>query len=131
MERIDKQYINGTFVKSIGTEMVEIVNPATGNVIGESVLGNEEDVLKAIAAAKEAFPSFAVSTVEERQKYLQQLHDAVIERIDELKEAAILEYGATVQKAEWSNRYAAETFLQFKELLSDYCFECSITYTWN
>ncbi|WP_395763125.1 aldehyde dehydrogenase family protein [Elizabethkingia anophelis] len=126
MERIDKQYIDGTFVKSIGTEVVEIVNPANGNIIGESVLGNEEDVLKAIAAAKEAFPAFAVSTVEERQQYLQQLHDAVIERIDELKEATILEYGATVQRAEWSNRYAAEIFLQFKDLLSDFSFERSI-----
>lgn len=126
MERIDKQYINGTFVKSIGTEVVEIVNPTNGAIVGESVLGNEEDVLKAIAAAKEAFPSFAISSVEERQKYLQQLHDAIIERIDELKEATILEYGATIQRAEWSNRYAADIFLQFKDLLSDYSFERSI-----
>ncbi|WP_343521968.1 aldehyde dehydrogenase family protein [Pedobacter sp.] len=126
MQIIDQQYINGRLVKSAGTHKVEIINPANGEIIGESVLGNEQDVLMAIAAAKEAFPAFAASTVAERQEYLQQLHDAIIERIDELKKATILEYGATVQRAEWSNRYAAEIFLQFKDLLSDYNFERSI-----
>ncbi|GGH03345.1 aldehyde dehydrogenase family protein [Pedobacter zeae] len=126
MQIIDQQYINGRLVKSAGRHKVEIINPANGEIIGESVLGNEQDVLMAIAAAKEAFPAFAASTVAERQEYLQQLHDAIIERIDELKKATILEYGATVQRAEWSNRYAAEIFLQFKDLLSDYNFERSI-----
>lgn len=126
MKRVEMQYIHGAFVPSIGTEVTTITNPATGEQIGEAVLGNEEDALNAIKAAKEAFGTFSLSSIEERKNYLQQLYDAVLERIDDLKEVTIAEYGGTVQRAEWSNRYAADIFLQFKELLSDFAFERTI-----
>ncbi|WP_273212350.1 aldehyde dehydrogenase family protein [Runella zeae] len=123
MKTINQQYINGSWVKTTGTEVIQMINPANEEVFGEALFGTEKDVLKAIDAAKQAFSKFSQSTVVERQFYLQKLHDAIMERIDDLKEATIQEYGATVQRSEWSNRYAAEIFLQFKELLTDFSFE--------
>ncbi|BAV05405.1 aldehyde dehydrogenase (NAD+) [Filimonas lacunae] len=123
MIRIEKQYINGQFVASVGTETTAIINPANGGHIGEAVLGNEEDVRKAIEAARQSFPAFSVSSIEDRKRYLQQLYDAVMQRMDDLKRVTMDEYGATPQRAEWSNRYAADIFLQFKNILSDYAFE--------
>lgn len=55
--------------------------------------------------------------------YLQRLHDALMERLDDLQEVTTTEYGATVQRSRWSNQYAAETFLYFKEILKDFSFE--------
>jgi len=55
--------------------------------------------------------------------YLQQLHDALMERLEDLQEVTTTEYGATVQRSRWSNQYAAETFLYFKEILKDFSFE--------
>lgn len=123
MTRVETQYINGSFVPSAGSQIVNIINPSTGQLIGEVVLGNEQDVLKAIDAAQNAFNAFAASSIEQRQAYLQSLYDAVIERLDDLVRATVEEYGATRQRAEWSNRYAADIFLQFKNLLSDFKFE--------
>ena len=126
MEKINQQYIGGTWTPSTGTEWLQMVNPATGEVFGEALMGTERDVIAAIGAAKNAFATFSRSSVAERKSYLQKLYDAIIERIEDLKDATIEEYGATITRAEWSNRYAADIFLQFKSLLDNFNFEREI-----
>ncbi|MNR03716.1 3-succinoylsemialdehyde-pyridine dehydrogenase [compost metagenome] len=80
-------------------------------------MSEEEDILTAIESARLAFALFSSSTKNQRIEYLQSLHDAVMSGLDELSEVTIEEYGATLQRSQWSNRYAAETFLHFKETL--------------
>ncbi|PZF71907.1 aldehyde dehydrogenase family protein [Taibaiella soli] len=126
MKQVNQAYINGAFVTVHGTETLDIINPATETVFGGVVLADEQDTLAAIASAKKAFPVFSKSTIAERQAYLQRLHDAVMERIEDLKDITIEEYGATVQRALWSNKYAAEAFLLYKELLNSFEFERNI-----
>jgi aldehyde dehydrogenase (NAD+) len=123
MKIIDKIYINGQFVTPHGSEISDLINPTVNQVIGHVTLGDEVDTRMAIAAAKAAFVKFSKTTIEERIGYLQRLHDAVIKRVPELKDATIEEYGATVQRAAWSNQLAAEIFLQFIGVLKDYSFE--------
>ena len=65
-------------------------------VIGRVILGDETDTHTAIAAA---FWQFSKSGIEERIGHLQYLHDAILKRVPELKDATIREYGATVQRA--------------------------------
>lgn len=126
MKTIDQHYVNGRFTPSQGTEVMDIFNPANNQLIGKVVLGAEADIQAAIAAAAKALPAFAQSTKEERMHYLQRLHDALTERLEDLKEITIDEYGATLQRSLWANKYAAETFLYFKEILKDFDFERSI-----
>ncbi|SEA29931.1 aldehyde dehydrogenase (NAD+) [Arachidicoccus rhizosphaerae] len=126
MEKINQQYIGGAWTPSTGTEWIKMVNPATSEVFGEALMGTECDVIAAIGAAKNAFAAFSGTSVAERKRYLQNLHDALIERIEELKAATIEEYGATTTRAEWSNRYAADIFLQFKRLVDHFQFEREI-----
>jgi aldehyde dehydrogenase (NAD+) len=123
MKIIDKIYINGQFVTPHGSEISDLINPTVNRVIGHVTFGDEVDTRMAIAAAKAAFVKFSKTTIEERIGYLQRLHDAVIKRVPELKDATIEEYGATVQRAAWSNQLAAEIFLQFIGVLKDYSFE--------
>jgi aldehyde dehydrogenase (NAD+) len=123
MKIIDKIYINGAFVTPHGTEISDLINPSVNQVIGQVTLRDEIDARMAIAAAKVAFGQFSKSSVEERIGYLQCLHDAILKRVPELKDATIQEYGATVQRAAWSNQLAAEIFLQFIGVLKDYSFE--------
>lgn len=52
MRTINRVYINGEFVKPYGTEVQELINPSTREIIGRVTLGNEEDAKRAIAAAK-------------------------------------------------------------------------------
>ena len=123
MKIIDKIYINGQFVTPHGSEISDLINPTVNQVIGHVTLGDEVDTRLAVAAAKAAFVKFSKTTIEERIGYLQRLHDAVTKRVPELKDATIEEYGATVQRAAWSNQLAAEIFLQFIGVLKDYSFE--------
>jgi len=123
MKIIDKIYINGEFVTPHGTEVSDLINPSVNQVIGHVTLGDEIDTRMAIAAAKTAFGQFSKSGIEERIGHLQRLHDAILKRVPELKDATIQEYGATVQRAAWSNQLAAEIFLQFIGVLKDYSFE--------
>jgi aldehyde dehydrogenase (NAD+) len=123
MKLVDKIYIDGEFVAPRGSEVVELINPTTAKLIGRVTLGNEADTRRAITAAKAAFKEFSASSIATRMDYLQRLHDAVLRRIKDLREATIEEYGATVERAEWSNRLAAESFLEFKQLLQQFAFE--------
>lgn len=126
MKVVNKIYVNGKFVVPQGEETMDLFNPTNNEVIGKVILGNEDDALSAIAAAKEAFPAFAASTVETRMDYLQKLHDAVMYRVSDLQKATIEEYGANVVRAHWSNHYAAQIFLEFKRLLETFEFERTV-----
>src|ERR1700719_4290275 len=93
MNTITKQYIDGAFVESHGTEVMDIIKPTNGRVIGHVTLADEEDTRRAIAAAKNAFASFGRSTKEERTKILRRLHEAASARLDDLTAAMVEGYG--------------------------------------
>lgn len=50
-----KLYINGSFVPSDSGEIIEMRNPATGELLAKAYQGNEEDAQMAIFAARKAF----------------------------------------------------------------------------
>jgi aldehyde dehydrogenase (NAD+) len=99
MKTITTHYIDGAFVESHGREVMDIIKPMNGQVIGRVTLADEEDTRRAIAAAKTAFASFGRSTKEERVQILHRLHEAASARLDDLTEAMVEEYGGVVQFA--------------------------------
>jgi acyl-CoA reductase-like NAD-dependent aldehyde dehydrogenase len=84
MQTITKHYIDGTFVESHGSEVMDIIKPTNGQVLARVALADEEDTRYAIAAAKSAFATFGRSTKEERTKILRRLHQAASARVDDL-----------------------------------------------
>jgi aldehyde dehydrogenase (NAD+) len=70
MKIITTHYIDGAFVESHGSEVMDIISPTTANVIGRVTLGNEEDTRRAIEAARRAFVIFGRTTKEERVRAL-------------------------------------------------------------
>jgi len=99
MKSLTKHYIDGTFADSHGQEVMELVSPTTGKVIGSVMLGDEEDTRRAIAAAKRAFATFGRTTKEERAAILRRLHGAASARLDDLTAVMIEEYGGVAQFA--------------------------------
>ena len=75
---IATHYIDGAFVESHGLEVMDIIRPTDGEVIGRVTLADEEDTRLAIAAAKRAFADFGRSTKEERTQILRRLHKAAV-----------------------------------------------------
>ena len=82
IQSITTHYIDGEFVESHGREVMDIINPTRGEVIGRVTLGDQEDTRHAIAAANRAFTTYGRSTTEDRAKILRRLHDAASARVD-------------------------------------------------
>jgi aldehyde dehydrogenase (NAD+) len=99
MKTITTHYIDGAFVESHGREVMDIIRPTDGQIIGRVTLADEEDTRRAIAAAKRAFATYGGSTKEERVKLLRRLHEAASARLDDLTAAMVEEYGGVAQFA--------------------------------
>src|SRR5215813_1558440 len=73
MWNIHEAYIDGAFVPVHGEEVVDMVDPATEQLIGRARLGNREDAKRAIAAARRAQPMLAGTTKAQRIDMLHRL----------------------------------------------------------
>jgi aldehyde dehydrogenase (NAD+) len=89
----DKIFVDGTWVPSTGTGTIEVVNSTTEEVMGTIPEGTAEDVDKAVAAAKKAFPGWAATSVEERAKYLTRITEGLQARMDEIATLVSQEVG--------------------------------------
>ena len=83
----DAIYIDGKWVPASGGEKIEVINPATEEIVGTVPVGTEDDVNDAILAARTAFPSWSKSSIEERQGYLNAISAAISERGDQIAAA--------------------------------------------
>src|SRR6202142_2704241 len=119
MNTITKHYIDGAFVESHGTEVMDIIKPTNGRVIGRVTLADEEDTKRAIVAAKSAFVGFGRSTKEERTKILRRLHAVASARIDDLTAAMVEEYGGVVQFAGLIVQSGVNAFLAAEKALQE------------
>src|SRR5699024_8664632 len=61
-----QHYINGSWVDSTDSQVIDVINPATEVAFGQISDGTEEDLNKAVKAADESFPSFSRTTSKER-----------------------------------------------------------------
>jgi len=127
MKTITKHYIDGGFVESHGREVMDIIKPTNGQVIGRVTLADEEDTRRAIAAAKNAFVSFGRSTKEERREILRRLHQAASARLGDLTAAMVEEYGGVVQFAGLIVQSGVNAFLGAEQALQ----ELPLTRSWG
>ena len=79
-----QNFIDGESVDAADGATEDVTNPATGEVIAEMQLSGEEDVDRAVAAAKRAFPGWAGTTPGERAAAIIKLADLLEEHADEL-----------------------------------------------
>ncbi|KPM54561.1 aldehyde dehydrogenase [Frankia sp. R43] len=93
MIRQDLILIDGAWVPSSGTGVIEVENPVTEEIIGTIPEGTPEDVDRAVAAAARAFDGWSRSTLTERAEVLRNLAGFVEERADEITEAIVREIG--------------------------------------
>jgi acyl-CoA reductase-like NAD-dependent aldehyde dehydrogenase len=78
------------------TEHFDSLNPATGTVLGQVPDASPAEATAAIAAARRAFDTTGWATDRDlRVRCLDQLHQALLDHIEELRELTIAEVGAT------------------------------------
>ncbi|RDI73691.1 NAD-dependent aldehyde dehydrogenase [Gaiella occulta] len=88
-----KMFIGGEFVDSVSGETMEILNPATGEVIAEVPRGTAEDVDRAVAAAEKAWETWRERTPKDRMELLLRLANVIEENADELARLESLNVG--------------------------------------
>ena len=96
MSNLKQFYINGEWVTPNSKIEFPILNPANNSQVGTIILGNQVDVDKAVAAAKEAFKTYSKTTKEDRLKLLNNLLKITKERFEELAQAITTEMGAPI-----------------------------------
>jgi len=79
-----KQFIGGEWVESSSGKTLEVLNPATGEVLAEVPAGTAEDVETAVVAARKAWGEWQSKTPKDRMELLLALADIVDENADEL-----------------------------------------------
>ncbi|SEQ79769.1 lactaldehyde dehydrogenase [Hyunsoonleella jejuensis] len=74
-----KQFINGQFVDSKATSVIEILNPCTEEVISTISTGTVEDANNALEAAQTAQPAWEALPAIQRAAYLHKMADVIRE----------------------------------------------------
>lgn len=124
MKNFTKQYINGEWIDSTSGETIEVVNPATEEVIGSIAKGNKEDVDKAVEAAENVYIDFRHSSVKERRDLLDKIVQEYKNRKDDIVEAIRDELGSPVTNAEKVHyQMGLDHFEAARDALDDFEFE--------
>jgi betaine-aldehyde dehydrogenase len=88
-----QNFIDGEFVDAADGATEEVTNPATGESIAAMPLSTEEDVNRAVAAAKRAFPGWSTTPPGERAAALIKLADLLQEHAEELADLEAADAG--------------------------------------
>ncbi len=84
MSRVIRNFINGEFSDAADGRTTAVVNPSTGEVLGQAALSGPADVDRAMKAAEAGFEVWRDSTPSERSLALLRFADAVEAKVDDL-----------------------------------------------
>jgi acyl-CoA reductase-like NAD-dependent aldehyde dehydrogenase len=90
--------VGGELRAARGGETIDVLNPATGEIIGTVPRCREEDVEDAVAAARAAFVSWRTLNPLERARHVLALADAIEEHAEELALLDVAENGSPIRE---------------------------------
>lgn len=92
-----KIYVDGQWVDSASAGRLEVLDPATEEVIAHVAEGSVEDVERAVTAARAAFPAWSALTGVERAGFLRRVAEGLGARVDELGALMARDVGTPVE----------------------------------
>jgi succinate-semialdehyde dehydrogenase / glutarate-semialdehyde dehydrogenase len=110
-----KLFIGGEWV-SRGSRITQpVINPATGETIGELPHASKADLDRALEAAQHSFPVWRGKAPHERGHILRRAADLLRERTEEIARLATQEEGKTIAEARWEVGLSADIFDWYAE----------------
>src|SRR5450631_1392738 len=94
-----QNYVQGGWRRSATQEYVDVINPATSEILARTPLSTNADVDAAVQAAADAFPAWRRTPPGERVRYLFTLRNLLVEHIDEISKLITRENGKTFAEA--------------------------------
>ena len=104
-----KNYVNGEWVASKSTKTLDVVNPATTEVLARVPMSTREEVDEAIRYAKEAFEEWRETPPLTRARYMFTLKNLMEEHFEEVSQILTKEHGKTIDESRGEIRRAIET----------------------
>ena len=87
-------YIGGTWTSSASDAGIDVLNPATEEVIDRVPAGHPADVDAAVGAARAAFSGWAATPVAERARHLEAARELLAERAEAVAAVIAADMGA-------------------------------------
>ncbi|KAI9176997.1 hypothetical protein LWI28_009708 [Acer negundo] len=91
--------IGGTFVDSKSSASIDVINPATQEVVSQVPLTTNEEFKAAVSAAKQAFPSWRNTPITTRQRIMFKFQELIRRDMDKLAMNITTEQGKTLKDA--------------------------------
>src|SRR5256885_5936849 len=95
----DRLFIGGRWVAPSGSEMIDVHNAGTGEVMGRVPAGNANDVDAAVAAARGALEAWNATPPAKRAEFLEKTSAGLKARADELAKTIAQEVGMPLKLA--------------------------------
>jgi betaine-aldehyde dehydrogenase len=109
-------WINGKWTESTSEQVIEVIDPATEEVLDAVPAATPQDVEHAIAAARGAFPQWRSLTAVERANLLHEAAAKMREHFDELVRLLTLEEGKPIPENEEEIDWSLNTLDYYAEL---------------
>ena len=106
-------FIGGEWSDSASGETMEVINPATGEVIAEVPRCGAEDVDRAVEAAKQASPEWLDKTPKDRSELLHKLADVLEENAEELAQLESVNVGKPLMASRDEMPFSADNLRFF------------------
>ncbi|KMK41775.1 aldehyde dehydrogenase [Pluralibacter gergoviae] len=117
-------YIDGRWADPAAPRWFTVIDPATEQAVSQLALGNEQDVDRAVAAARRAFPTWSETTVAERIALLKRILTGYQRRYEEFATAIHREMGAPMKFARDGQAARGVAHLEtLIEVLENFAFE--------
>jgi betaine-aldehyde dehydrogenase len=94
-------HIDGAWATPSGGRVVDVINPATEEPIGQAHLAGAEDIDRAVRAARAALGPWSAATPDERAAVLARAAEMIGERSQDIARTITLEVGSPRAIAEW------------------------------
>ncbi|XP_054778696.1 methylmalonate-semialdehyde dehydrogenase [acylating], mitochondrial [Prosopis cineraria] len=92
--------IGGSFVDSKSSTFIDVINPATQEVVSQLPLTTDEEFKAAVSEAKKAFPSWRNTPITTRQRVMLKLQELIRRDMDKLALNITTEQGKTLKDAQ-------------------------------
>jgi betaine-aldehyde dehydrogenase len=120
----DRLYINGEWVSSHASGVLEVVNASTEEVMAKVPAGSSEDVDRAARAARRAFEAWAMTPAAERARCLRALQEGLVARAEEIARTITGEVGMPLALSRTIQAgLPIRVMTSYAEMLEGFCFE--------
>ncbi|KAL1812106.1 hypothetical protein ACET3Z_022171 [Daucus carota] len=92
--------VGGSFIDSQSVESIDVLNPATQEVVSQVPLTTNEEFKAAVSSAKQAFPAWRNTPITTRQRVMLKLQELIRRDMDKLAMNITTEQGKTLKDAQ-------------------------------